>query len=413
MEEVWSTYYDWEKDRLSCNEYCIKTCVSVTGETTCCSGSLKSGNSWYSVIVDTLERNEGTALVEVTIAIQGTLDRMDRVPKILASWEGPAVVVLNAAATSISERQSLMAEFKSGSLTWRKDILVAVFIDDIKAGEKWDTPVNTLRNLGIDLAPTNHVFVSDIDFLPSVGLSRHLQTSITPLLTKVDRSAIVVPHFELKDCTPAAKVPTHLTELVLSITQGESQPFHGNAQELFGSDVVSFPDKASSRCTGHPGTWSNGIQETNYKEWLRLAMQTMVPKESNRATVAGVFLARPVRKPTLNGSYEPFMITRKVEASGVLLPRYPEHFTGRYMNKVAYTATLAAYKYRLYTIVPHFIVHMPHPVKKDLDVVNADDRTMKRKWYEEYVSALLSSLWDSPLHPPPTTKTMYDGGFFI
>ncbi len=79
------------------------------------------------------------------------------------------------------------------------------------------------------------------------------------------------------------------------------------------------------------------------------------------------------------------------------------------MNKVAYTATLAAHKYKIFVVVPHFLVHMPHPVVENIDLVKAEDRLNKRRMYEEYVDSLMG-VWSAASEGP---NSVYENGFFI
>ena len=58
--------------------------------------------------------------------------------------------------------------------------------------------------------------------------------------------------------------------------------------------------------------------------------------------------------------WEPFVLLRKQERDGSVLPRYREGFVGRHFNKVSFVIELRALGYQFYTLRQHLLTHVPH-----------------------------------------------------
>merc|ERR1711871_1070474 len=56
-------------------------------------------------------------------------------------------------------------------------------------------PINMLRNLAWSLAPTDLVFLSDVDFMPSPGMAAHVKHQCDLLDVVQRRLVLVVPSF--------------------------------------------------------------------------------------------------------------------------------------------------------------------------------------------------------------------------
>lgn len=59
-------------------------------------------------------------------------------------------------------------------------------------------PINTLRNAALGGAKTTHVFLLDVDFLPSEGLERRMRNALALHPDATLSSVLVIPAFEEK-----------------------------------------------------------------------------------------------------------------------------------------------------------------------------------------------------------------------
>ena len=172
-------------------------------------------------------------------------------------------------------------------------------------------PINTLRNLALRNAPTDLVFLLDVDFVPSAGLLQELSRDAGLLARLEDgrtRTVLVVPAFEV---SPAHKLPKEQAAL-LSLASCEppaATPFH----------IDHFP-------AGHA--------PTDYATWQ---------------------VASAPYPVAYADSYEPYVI-----ASKAWLPPYDERFTGYGMNKVSHLYTVAASGAQFVVLPRHFVAAHEH-----------------------------------------------------
>ena len=172
-------------------------------------------------------------------------------------------------------------------------------------------PINTLRNLALRHAPTDLVFLLDVDFVPSAGLLQELSRDAGLLARLGDvstRTVLVVPAFEV---SPAHKLPKEQVAL-LSLASCEppaATPFH----------IDHFP-------AGHA--------PTDYATWQ---------------------VASAPYQVAYADSYEPYVI-----ASKAWLPPYDERFTGYGMNKVSHLYTVAACGAQFVVLPRHFVAAHEH-----------------------------------------------------
>ena len=69
-----------------------------------------------------------------------------------------------------------------------------------------------------------------------------------------------------------------------------------------------------------------------------------------------------------SAAWEPFVIVRRVEADGEQQPpRFSEGFIGRYRNKVEFITHLRAKRFKFFTLLREFVVHVPHNVSDAMD----------------------------------------------
>ena len=73
---------------------------------------------------------------------------------------------------------------------------VIQFVADRRPEASRCYPINILRNIGVENAPTDHVIVLDVDFIPSVGAYAALVNHLSFNLVQREKTALILPSFE-------------------------------------------------------------------------------------------------------------------------------------------------------------------------------------------------------------------------
>jgi hypothetical protein len=193
------------------DRYCVHQC----GFKKCCDDGWRTLKH-FEIVSDT--RVGDTDVDSVTLVSQGTLSRLKHTATGLQErWPGPKVIVVVVFnhTTWASDHQLVADEIiqlrqLAPSLN---NTVVALYVVTHRGNPKlphtWDIysrsmpleaslmrasggqnpvtlyPINTLRNVAVDLAVTNWVFPVDLDFLPSATLHKRLKQVYLPKITKV------------------------------------------------------------------------------------------------------------------------------------------------------------------------------------------------------------------------------------
>ena len=256
---------------------------------------------------------------DVTLTTQLSMDRLHMIELLSTHWDGPMSIALHAS----DQEAHLVLQYinSSPSLKSRKDIGIHIVY---KTGNFY--PVNYLRNVALENTDTSYVFLSDIDFLPMVGLYRYL-CEAARILSSGNR-ALVIPAFE---------------------TQVYKFDFPSNKQEL----LEMLSDGRVYTFRHH--VWPRGHAPTNYDYWKT----AKVPYRIKWAP-----------------DFEPYiLVSRNVT-------RYDKRFVGFGWNKVSHSMELNAQGYEFVVLPDAFVVHMPHGPSLDI----ANFRT--RKQYRDCVQVL-------------------------
>ena len=164
---------------------------------------------------------------------------------ILSQWSGPVSLALylsDSEAVTFLEQHS-----RSKVLSSRCDVGYHLVY---KEGKHY--PINFLRNLAMDQARTKYVFLSDMDFLPSLGSYEALQSSVKSLLSDHPDRLLVVPAFETTSYTNQ-EFPSTKAELVKMLDLGEILTFRSR-EWLAGHRATNYPHWRSST-TPYTVTW--------------------------------------------------------------------------------------------------------------------------------------------------------------
>lgn len=158
--------------------YCMWQC----GENQCCSGGERTIDH-FTVVSNTLKPPGRGGFDGVTLVTQGTIDRIDIFEEQVRRWIGPKVVVFavfNHTPAATAAAAVSIAQLYSISKTWDNTLVRVAVLEHYPGVDAYSRniedptmtlyPVNTLRNIAADEAPTNWVFPLDIDFVPSATL---------------------------------------------------------------------------------------------------------------------------------------------------------------------------------------------------------------------------------------------------
>ena len=256
---------------------------------------------------------------DVTLTTQLSMDRLHMVELLSTHWDGPMSIAIYA---SDQEAQLVLQYvYSSPILKSRKDIGIHIVY---KSGNFY--PVNYLRNVALVNTHTPYVFLSDVDFLPMVGLNRYL-CEAARVLSSGNR-ALVIPAFET--LLYRFDFPSNKDELLEMLSDGRVHTFR--------HDV-----------------WPRGHAPINYDHWKT----AKVPYQIKWAP-----------------DFEPYiLVTRNVT-------KYDERFVGFGWNKVSHSMELNAQGYEFVVLPDAFVVHMPHG--PSLDIANF----RSRKQYRDCVQVL-------------------------
>ncbi|ELU09781.1 hypothetical protein CAPTEDRAFT_220854 [Capitella teleta] len=168
-------------------------------------------------------------------------------------------------------------------------------------------PYNHYRNIALDRAPTSHVFVTDIDLVPSDDLERRSLQHFKE--QKVgEKQVLVVPSFEITK-EHGYSVPRSKEDLLEIWDRGELQEFYATR-------------------------YAPAYMPLNYTVW-RTATEPYWVKYYDQ--------------------FEPYVIAEKAK-----LQPYTNRFVGRFYNKATHLAELHCRGYEFVVAPDVFNVHIPH-----------------------------------------------------
>lgn len=190
---------------------------------------------------------------------------------------------------------------------------IAIIMENPSDLENYLYPINSLRNLALEQAATDLVFLVDIDFIPSENMHEQLTQTYAYLLSESASTVFVVPAFEMlgekSSSFDSFQMPSSKT-LVHSLYENQQ--------------IIGF----------HTKHFAPGHKATNFDLWF----QSNFPYQVN-----------------YEEGYEPYVI-----AFRSLVPKYDERFRGYGMNKITHLYEINSMGFK-FTVLPHvFLVTLPH-----------------------------------------------------
>lgn len=129
---------------------------------------------------------------------------------------------------------------------------IGVIIEKAESLEQHLYPINSLRNLALEQAPTKLVFLVDVDFIPSDNMHEALTTP--PAYSKLVKGAshnmqvFVVPAFEMEESSAQSN-----PQSVLPATKSEAVQLYSEKK------MIGF----------HTKHFAPGHKATNYEKWMQ------------------------------------------------------------------------------------------------------------------------------------------------
>lgn len=242
--------------------------------------------------------------VNVTLVTHLTVNRLPVFEKQANHWKGNISVSIYLP----QKKEKVLKKFisKSKVLKSRQNIDYNLVYS---SGQLY--PINFMRNVALDNAQTEFVFLVDVDFIPNIGLFEQIPDNIKLLKMSTSRRALVVPAFQSKQ--KDFVFPTSKYELLL----------------MMQNNIISI---------FHYENWPKGQEATNYDKWAKTSEPYTVEWEP---------------------SYEPFIIVRRD------VPKFDRRFVGYGWDKVSHIMEMAASNYKFIVLPNHFIIHLPHEQSTD------------------------------------------------
>ncbi|KAG0243417.1 hypothetical protein BGX31_010793 [Mortierella sp. GBA43] len=300
-------------DSLDCHE--VKSMVVEASILSAIDGIAQacSGNQWKTqpAITHTIRPKRSFSKNDVSMIAQFSISRLGVFEHAKAEWGGPiSVVIFLATNTDIIELQKYFE--RPGKLALYDSITLTIVKPDYSQGTHTRYPINHLRNIGIQTAATDYIYVIDADFVPTSKLYDFAKTTLVPELQKTTQPvAYVVPCVAIKE-QYKDKYPDTIKEL----------------QPLMKSGIAYITDPRA----GHGPT------------------ATIFLKPA-------IFGRSPAYEVCYESQWEPYYI---VNRNGPL-PYYDERFKNQGGDKQSHALLMNAIGFKFMVLREHFMYHMDHP----------------------------------------------------
>jgi hypothetical protein len=227
-----------------------------------------------------------------------------------------------------STSKSLQTYFQQNSVLFKRTIVQLVIDERPKGRSPHEYPVNIMRNIAMDSAPTDHIIYIDVDFIPSVGAHSHLvkQFSLMVASTSKKKMALIVPAFERK----------------LSKYEDESSSIESFLLPPQKSDLLHLITSMGSNNTivpFHMESFPAGHGPTEYHRW---------------------FKATEPYKVEYAYGFEPYFVIDKKNT-----PPFWEYFRGRHLDKISWVGELFLAGHAFHVDPSCFLIHINHNYFKD------------------------------------------------
>ncbi|KAG0375665.1 hypothetical protein BGX24_008800 [Mortierella sp. AD032] len=291
-----------------------------------------SSEHWISesAIMHTVYSKKAFSEKDVTMVAQFSISRLDRFEHAKGVWRGPSTVVIFLATNKDIIELKRYFE-RPGKLELYSSITLTIVKPNYSLGTHLRYPINQLRNIGIQTAMTDYIYVIDADFVPTTKLYDFASTTIVSLLEKAAYpTAYVIPCLAIKE-EFSGTFPDTIKEL----------------QPLMKSGIAYITDPRA----GHGPTYTQIFM--------------------NSAVLRGT----PAYEVCYESLWEPYYIVNRHH----LHPYYDERFKNQGGDKQSHALLLNAIGFKFLVVREHFMYHMDHAKLKwtgdGLDQVKQRDYT--------------------------------------
>ena len=271
---------------------------------------------------------------DFTLVVQFSIDRLSSFEKLCENWAGP----ISAAIFATDHETSTLENFYKSSDILNKRTNIGYHVV-FKTSHNDVYPINLLRNIALQQASTEFVFLLDVDFVPDPSLYSYLQSffSNNP---DTGKKAYVVPAFE--NLYYNLGFPQNKSQLIDLVKEGKVTTFHSYI-------------------------WQEGHRATDFERWYKTDLPYKVRWQRN---------------------FEPYLVLRKN-----LCPLYDKRFAGFGWNKVTHVMELDAMGFEFEVLPLNFVVHQPHQPSSYLERYRKEEHHRDCiQWYKiQFVSYLVET----------------------
>lgn len=300
---------------------------------------------------------DGLAITAV-VQISFHPTKLQRLLDLASRWgDGYISVVLYVCGeeSPSSVLEHLNSYVKEHASLFEKTVIQIVTDRSPKASRRY--PINILRNMGVENAPTDHVIVLDVDLVPNVGAYAALVKHLSLNTVSREKTALILPSFErslAKDEDESLPIEAfHIPDTKSDLLPHIVFPENGDDDINDGSD---YDDEIAEGKISpfHVEIFPQGHGPTKFEKWIT----TLNPYQVEYAP-----------------RFEPYFVVNKKNG----LPPFWEYFQGYGFNKWSWVAELHAAGWAFVVAPDSFLVHIDHDYS-----TNKSTRTIRDNMAEEF-----------------------------
>lgn len=333
---------------------------------------------------------DGLAITAV-VQISFHPTKLQRLLDLASRWKNGyiSVILYVCDEESPSALEHLESYVKEHAPLFEKTVIQIVTDRRPKASRRY--PINILRNMGVENAPTDHVIVLDVDLVPNVGAYADLVKHLSLNTVSREKTALILPSFErslAKDEDESSPIEAfHIPDTKSDLIPHIVMPENGDDDTNDGS-VAEAEGKISPF---HVEIFPQGHGPTKFEKWIT----TLNPYQVEYAP-----------------RFEPYFVVNKKNG----LPPFWEYFQGYGFNKWSWVAELHAAGWKFIVAPNSFLVHIDHDYS-----TNKSSRNIHDNMAEEFALGFVPYIkkeygsnpfsWDDLSHSDVIMDTLKELGY--
>ena len=342
---------------------------------------------------------DGLAITAV-VQISFHPTKLQRLLNLASRWKDGyiSVILYVCDEESSSVLEQLESYVKEHASLFEKTAIQIVTDRRPKASRRY--PINILRNMGVENAPTDHVIVLDVDLVPNVGAYADLVKHLSLNSVSRGKTALILPSFERSlakhedEASPieAFHIPDTKSDLIPHIVMPENGDDDINDGSDDDDDDINDGSAAEGKISPfHVEIFPQGHGPTKFETWVT----TLKPYQVEYAP-----------------RFEPYFVVNKQNG----LPPFWEYFQGYGFNKYSWVAELHAAGWKFVVAPNIFLVHIDHDYS-----TNKSSRTIRDNMAEEFALGFVPYIkkeygsnpfsWDDLSHSDVIMDTLKELGY--